>query len=161
MNIVKVVVNRVRQYRNSPHYKHVALAIGVAAVIGAAGLAYWLPVVQARQSMKEVETAQALKAVQNELAEAERLRSRAISPKLAGTILRETLLTSLSGYADSISVDLVDADHVRVRGTGNFDTIIAWLGDAQPSHHFDVKAMEVSRQNDVASFEMTLSLVQE
>lgn len=161
MNFVKKVVNHFRQNMNSPLYRHLPVLLGVAAVVAVAALVYWLPLAQSRQNLREFEAAQALKAVQNDMAEIERLRSRAASPKLTGKSLREALATSLSSYGSSMSVDLVDADRVRLHGTGSFDMVMGWLGEAQQSHRFDVEKMEVTRQGDSVALDMTLSLAQE
>lgn len=161
MNFVKKVGNHFRQNMNSPLYRYLPILVGIAAVVGIAVLAYWLPIAQSRQNMKEFEAVQALKAVQNDLAEIERLRSRALSPKLTGEVLRQTLAASLSSFGNSMSVDLIDTDHVRLHGTGSFDVVMGWLGDAQQSHRFDVEKMDVRRQDDSVSFDMTLSLAQE
>lgn len=161
MNVLQKLNSYFPQFVKSPLFERLPLLLGIAAVVGVVALVYWLPNAQSRQNLREFEAAQALKSVQNDLAEMERLRSRALSPKLTGKVLQETLAASLSSYGSSMSVDLVDANHVRLHGTGGFDTMMGWLGDAQQSHRFDVEKMEVTRQGDAVSIDMTFSLAQE
>jgi type II secretory pathway component PulM len=161
MNLMKRLSGYFSQYSNLPVYRHLPQILGAAAIMIVIALMYWLPQAQARMSTREFEAAQALKAIQGDLADRERLQPRASSAKLAGTALRETLLASLSNYGSSVSVDLVDTDHIRIRGSGSFDAIAGWLGDSQQSHRFDISAMEVIRQDGAVSFDVTLSLSQE
>ncbi|MBU1235256.1 MAG: type II secretion system protein M [Gammaproteobacteria bacterium] len=157
MNSVKKLVYDFRRLFESPRYPYLPTLLGAAVLACVIALVYWLPAAQLRQSQRELEAAGNLKAIQKDLAEIERLGSRTLPPQITGETLRGTLAASLASHGTSMSVDMVDADHVRLHGTGPFDVVTGWLGGAQQSHRFGIKSMVVKRQGDSAAFDMTLS----
>jgi type II secretory pathway component PulM len=161
MNSAKTLVYNFRRLLGSPRYPYLPALLVAAVVVCVVALAYWLPTAQLRQSQRELEAANSLRTIQDDLAEIERLGSRTVPPKTTAETLRGTLAASLASHGTSLAVDLVDADHVRLHGTGSFDVVVGWLGGAQQSHRFGIKSMVVKRQGDSAAFDMTLSTGQE
>jgi type II secretory pathway component PulM len=146
-----------RRLLESPRYRHLPRVLAVVAGIGALTLLYWVPAAQSRFDRRADEVAGSLKVVQNDLAEFERLKARALPPRITGVTLQETVSASLASRAPSLSVTVVDADHVRIRGTGNFDAVMRWLGDVQHSHRLGITAMSASRQDGSVAIDVTLS----
>jgi hypothetical protein len=76
-------------------------------------------------------------------------------------VLKETIAASLGSARAAFSVDLVDADHVRVRGSGDFDVLVRWLGDLQRNHRLDVVALAATRSGPVVTLDATLAVSRE
>lgn len=152
---------RARRLLESSRYRHLPKVLAVVAGIGAVALLYWVPAAQSRLDRRADEVAGKLKEIQNDLAELERLKARALPPRISGAALQETVSASLVSHAPSLSVAPVDADRVRIRGAGSFDAVMRWLGDIQRSHRLGITAMSARRQDGSVTIDVTLSASRE
>ncbi len=157
MNRIKSILSLVRRQLELPRYRHLVKLLAVAALAGVTALLFWLPDAQSRLDRRATEVAGDLREIQEVLAEIERLKPRALPSRIAGATLQEAVTASLASGGPSLSISLVDADHVRVQGKGGFNAAMRWLGDAQQSHRLGVTSMTASRQGGAIAIDMTLS----
>lgn len=157
MNQIMGFLLMVRRRIESPRLRHLPVVLAVMAVIGAMMLLNWMPDQKARLDQREIEVDRELKAIQSDLSEIERLKMRKPPPEVPINTIFEALSASLATVSPALSVALVDSDHLRIQGTGRFDGIIRWLGDAQQSHRLSATRMSVVRQKDVVVVDVMLS----
>lgn len=155
------LANRIGQLVEQPQYRNWLRAIQVMAGVGFVVVLLLLPGIEGRYAQRELAAQDALQTIQGDLAELERLKERPLPPKLSGTVLKETVAASLAGARSAFSVDLVDSDRVRVRGSGDFDVLARWLGDLQRNHRLDVVTLAVTRSGAVVTLDVTLAVSRE
>ena len=154
-------MQQARSQLDQPRYRHLPKMLALAAVLCVATLLAWLPGVTDRLAQRESSLDDALQAIQADISELQRLKGRALPPKLAGAPLREAVVASLASQRPAMSVELVDAARVRVQGTGDFDSVVRWLGDVQHSHRLGVVALAIGRRDAAVTVDLTLSASRE
>lgn len=155
------LANRIGQLLEQPQYRQLFTAMKILAALGLAVMILGLPGLEQSYARRESVAQDALQSIQGDIAELERLKDRPLPPKLSGTVLKETVAASLAGARSGFSVDLVDADRVRVRGSGDFDTLVRWLGNLQRNHRLDVVVLAVTRSGSVVTVDTTLAVSRE
>jgi type II secretory pathway component PulM len=161
MSALSSFMQQVRSQLELPRYRHLPKLLALAAVLCVAAVLAWLPGVTDGLAQRESRLGDALQAIQADISELERLKGRALPPKMAGAPLREAVAASLASQRPAMSVELVDAARVRVQGTGEFDSVVRWLGDVQRSHRLGVVALTVSRRDAAVTVDLTLSASRE
>jgi type II secretory pathway component PulM len=161
MTTLSTLIQRVREQMELPRYRHLPKIVILVAVLGIAAMMSWLPTVQSRLAQREIALGDSLRTIQNDIAELERLKSRALPTRLAGAPLKEAIAASLANKRPVMSVELVDAARVRIQGTSDFDSFVRWLGDAQRSHRLGVVSLTVKRTDAGVTVDMTLSASRE
>lgn len=157
MNRIQGFLLMVRRRIESPRLRHLPVVLAVTAAIGATMLLNWMPDQKVRLDQREIEVDRELKAIQSDLAEIERLKTRKPPPEVPINTVFEALSASLATVGPALSVALVDSDHLRIQGTGGFDGFVRWLGDAQQRHRLTATRMSVVRRKDVVVVDVTLS----
>lgn len=157
MNRYKALVLAIQHWLASPRLRYLPIVLAVCAAIGALALLVWLPEKEARVALREMGVEKELKAIQNDLGEIERLKMRKPPPEVPVSAVHEALTASLASVGPSLSVALVDSDHLRVQGTGRFDAIVRWLGDTQQGHRLSTTRMSVVRQKDEVAVDITMT----
>ncbi|MBI4997760.1 MAG: type II secretion system protein M [Rhodocyclales bacterium] len=161
MSAVSDFMQRVRSQLELPRYRHLPKLLALAAVSCVVAVLSWLPGATERLAQRESRLGDALKAIQADISELERLKGRALPAKMAGAPLREAVAASLASQRSAMSVELVDAARVRVQGTGDFDSIVRWLGDVQRNHRLGVVALAIGRRDATVTVDLTLSASRE
>lgn len=155
------LANRIAQLVEQPQFRYWLKAIQVLAALGFVAMLLVLPGIEDRYAQRELAAQDALQAIQGDLAELERLKERPLPPKLSDAVLKETVAASLAGARSAFSVDLVDSDRVRVRGSGDFDALVRWLGDLQRNHRLDVVTLAATRSGAAVTLDVTLAVSRE
>lgn len=155
------LANRIGQLAEQPQYRNLFKATKLLVALGVVALLAAIPGMTERYNKREVAVQDSLQSIQSDLAELDRLKARPLPPKLSGAVLKDTVAASLAGARSAFSVDLVDADRVRVRGSGDFDVLIRWLGDLQRNHRLDVVALAVTRSGSVVTLDTTVAVSRE
>lgn len=161
MSALSKLMQQVRSQLELPRYRHLPKVLALAAVFCVAAMLVWLPGVTERLAQRERQAGDALTAIQADIAELERLKGRSLPTKMAGAPLKEAVAASLASQRPPLSVEMVDAARVRVRGTGDFDSVVNWLGDVQRSHRLGVVSLAVTRSDTGATVDATLSASRE
>jgi type II secretory pathway component PulM len=161
MSALATFMQQIRSQLELPRYRHLPKVLALAALLCFVAMLVWLPGVKQRLAQQEIKLGDALTSIQNDIAELERLKGRALPPKMAGSPLREAVAASLGSQRSAMSVELVDAARVRVQGTGDFDSVMRWLGDVQRSHRLGVVSLVVTRRDASITVDMTLSASRE
>lgn len=161
MSALATFVQQIRSQFESPRFRHLPKLLALAAVVVFVATLSWLPGARDRLAQRETELAEALKMIQSDIAEYERLKGRALPPKLAGAPLKEAVLASMATQRPPLAVELADAARIRVHGSGNFDSVVRWLGDVQQSHRLGIKSMAVDRKDAGTTVDITLSASRE
>lgn len=131
------------------------------AAIGAVSASVWLRSEHVRLSLREGEAAAQLKAMQDEIAEIDRLKGRAHAPALTGPALLEAIAASLQSRGLPLTVSAVDAERLRVSGTADFDRVMRWLAAVQHDQRLALTLLSASGQQGVVKLELTLGAAQE
>lgn len=161
MTSFAILANRIGQLVEQPQYRYWLKVIQVVVVLAFVAVLMVLPGIENRYAQRELAAQDALQAIQADLDELERLKERPLPTKLSGAVLKETVAASLAGARSAFSVDLVDSDRVRVRGSGDFDLLIRWLADLQRNHRLDVVTLTVTRSGAVVTLDLTLAVSRE
>lgn len=157
MNRFQVVLKSVQLWLASPRLRYLPQLLAVLGMIGMLMLLVWLPEQEARLALRERAVERELKAIQDDLAEIERLKLRKPTPAVSVNAVHEALATSLASVGPSLSIAVVDSDHLRVQGSGRFDAIVRWLGDTQQGHRLSTTRMSVVRQKEEVAVDLTMS----
>jgi type II secretory pathway component PulM len=161
MSALATLMQQVRGQMELPRYRHLPKVLALSAVFCIAAMLAWLPGVTDRLAQRESKVGDALRMIQTDVAELERLKGRALPTKMAGAPLREAVAAALASQRPALSVEMVDAARVRVQGTGDFDAIVRWLGDVQRSHRLGVVSLAVTRRDAGVTVDLTLSASRE
>lgn len=161
MNKLIALVQRMRERLDQPRYRQLPKILAVMLALGVVALLSWLPTAQHKLAQREMALDDALRTIQNDIAELERLKSRALPPKLTGASLKETVAASLASQPRTLSVELVNVERIRVHGNADFDTFVRWLGDVQQSHRLGVVSLAINRRDAGVTIDMTLTSTQE
>jgi len=154
-------MQQVRSQLELPRYRHLPKLLAGAASLFFVATLVWLPGMKDRLAQRENRLGDALTTIQADIAELGRLKGRALPPKMAGAPLREAVSASLASQRSTMSVELLDAARVRVQGTGDFDSVVRWIGDVQRSHRLGVVSLTASRKDASVAVDMTLSASRE
>jgi type II secretory pathway component PulM len=154
-------MQRIREQLDQPRYRQLPKVLALIAALGIVALLFWLPNVQNRLAQREIVLDDSLRTIQNDIAELERLKSRALPPAMTGAPLKEAVAASLASLRPAFSVELVDAERVRVYGNGDFDSVVRWMGDVQQSHRLGVVSLSIKRRDVGVTVDMTLSAARE
>ncbi|MBI5784932.1 MAG: type II secretion system protein M [Rhodocyclales bacterium] len=157
MSALATFLQQVRGQLELPRYRHLPKVLALAAVFCVAATLAWLPGVTERLAQRENKVGDALKSIQTDITELDRLKGRALPTKMAGVPLKEAVAASLASQRPALSVELVDAARVRVQGTCDFDSLVRWLGDVQRSHRLGVVSLAVTRRDAGVAVDMILS----
>lgn len=161
MSTLITLMQRIREQLDQPRYRHLPKILALVAALGIVALMSWLPNAQSRLAQREIVLDDALRTIQNDIAELERLKSRALPPTMTGAPLKEAVSASLASQRPAFSVELVDTERVRVYGNGDFDSVIRWMGDVQQSHRLGVVSLSIKRRDVGVTVDMTLSAARE
>lgn len=161
MSALETFVQQVRSQLELPRYRHLPKVLALVVLLCFVATLAWLPGMKAKLAQRESRLGDALMAIQADISELGRLKGRSLPAKMAGAPLRDAVAASLATQRSTMSVELVDAARVRVQGTGDFDSVIRWLGDVQRSHRLGVVSLAVSRRDAVITIDVTLSASRE
>jgi type II secretory pathway component PulM len=161
MSALANFMQQIRSQLELPRYRHLPKVLALAVLLCLVATLVWLPGMRERLAQRESRLGDALTAIQDDISELSRLKGRTLPPKMAGAPLREAVAASLASQRSAMSVELVDAARVRVQGTGDFDSVVRWLGDVQRSHRLGLVSLAVSRRDAVVSVDVTLSASRE
>lgn len=157
MSQLKLLLLEARRQIASPRFRYLPAVLAAGVAMGTLALLIWMPAERLRLERREVEIGKELTAIQNDLAEIERLKMRKPPPPVPGSAIQEALSVSLASVGSSLSIALVDSEHLRVQGSGKFDDVVRWLGDTQQSHRLTTTRMSAIRQQDAVVVDITLS----
>ena len=155
------LMQQIRSQLELPRYRHLPKLLMLSGLICFVAILVWIPGMRDRLAQREIRVGDALKSIQADIEELGRLKGRALPPKMAGAPLREAVAASLASQRSAMSVELVDAARVRVQGTGDFDSVVRWLGDVQRSHRVGVASLTVVRKDAAVAVDVTLSASRE
>jgi type II secretory pathway component PulM len=161
MSALTTRIQRLREQLDQPRYRRLPAIFAIMVALGVAALMSWLPTAQHKLAQREIALDDSLRTIQNDITELERLKARALPPKITGAPLKETVAASLTSQPPGLSVELVNAERVRVYGSGDFDTVVRWLGDLQRSHRLGVVSLAINRRDAGVTVDMTLSNTRE
>jgi type II secretory pathway component PulM len=122
---------------------------------------YWLNAerMRVRDALSLVEAQ--FKRMQDDVAEAQRLRGQTFAPPMQGKALADALSASLKGRNLDLTVTLLDADRLRVQGSAGFDEAVAWLAASQRDYRVRVVSFAATRQGSAIRIDAVLSPVRQ
>lgn len=161
MSALANFMQQVRGQLELPRYRHLPKALVLTALFCFVATLIWLPGMKDTLAQRETKLDDALTTIQSDIAELGRLKGRALPQKMAGAPLREAVSASLASQRSKMSVELLDAARVRVQGTGDFDSVVRWLGDVQRSHRLGIVSLAVARRDSSVTVDVTLSTSRE
>ena len=98
-----------------------------------------------------------MKRMQDDVAEVQRLRARAVPPAVEGQTLINTVTASLQGRKLNLNVTALGPDRLRIQGNAGFDEAVAWLGSIQRDYRLYVITLSATRQDGNAQLEAVLA----
>lgn len=84
-----------------------------------------------------------------------RLQAQPIPARLVASALTDALRAGASAHGLSSTIELT-SEGALVRGLGAFDALITWLADVQRDQALRPQRLEVSRDGNIARFEVML-----
>jgi len=157
MNRFKNLIPAAWLQLDARHRRLSILLLAVVAVAGAVVLALWLRGEHIRLTHRETDVVNDLRVMQADLADVGRLKARVAPPRLTGQPLQDSVVTSLASQNLALSVSTLDAGRLRVQGSGDFDTVVRWLGNVQQNHRLGVASLSATRDGGTVAVDLILS----
>ncbi len=142
----------------TPRTRAIALTtLCIAGVALLAALWQWQRVERVRLASRTAAVEATAKRMQDDVAEVQRLRARAVPPPLAAQALADSVTASLKARNLQLAVTPLGADRLRVQGSAGFDETVTWLGAAQRDYRLSVVSMSATRQSGNPQIEAVLA----